>query len=146
MAGQLAAVLPHPCLELGDKRRDVLPAHGQALLGRQSVDGALGIKDRVDAPHRLDGKRGMRDLGQLEQLAPAVRPTPGVGDRARLSPRLVEGVVPGVGVGLQDAGIAGQMPVRVLGRAVARVVEHRRRRRRAGEGPIVPGRRSRPDR
>ena len=54
-----------------------------------------------------------------------------------LATRLVEVVEPGIGVGLQDAGIAGQVPARVLGGAVARVAEHRRRRRRAGEGPVV---------
>jgi hypothetical protein len=60
VAGQLAAVPPHPGLELGDERRDVLPAHGQALLGGQPVDGALGVEDRIDPAHRLDGERRAR--------------------------------------------------------------------------------------
>ena len=107
------------------------------LSGGQAVDGALGVEDGVDAPHRLDGERSARHLGQLEQLAPAVRPTRGLGDRPGFSTRLVQGVVPGIGVGLQDAGIAGQVPVRVLGGPVPRVAEHRRRGCRPAEGPVV---------
>jgi hypothetical protein len=117
--GQLAAALAHPGLELGDQRRDVLPAKDEPRCGGQVVNGALGVKDGVDPPHRLDGERGAQQLGQLEQLAPAMRPTPGLGDRPRLSVGLVERVVAGIGIGLQDAGIAGQVPVWVLGRPVA---------------------------
>jgi hypothetical protein len=43
---------------------------------------------------------------------------------------VVKVVEPGVGVGLQDAGIPGQVLVRVLAPAVARVVEQGGRRRR----------------
>ena len=53
------AVLDHlPHQLLGDQRRDVLLADGLALRGGQPIDGALGVKDGVDPPHRLDGKRG----------------------------------------------------------------------------------------
>jgi hypothetical protein len=66
VAGQLGAARAHPGLELRDERRDVLPAHGQALPAGQSVDGAFGVEDGVDAPHGLDGQRSARQLGQLK--------------------------------------------------------------------------------
>ena len=50
----------------GDERRDVLLADSPALGSRQPVDGALGIKDGIDPPHRLDGERRPRQLGQLK--------------------------------------------------------------------------------
>jgi hypothetical protein len=62
VAGQLAAALAHPGLELGDQRRDVLPADGQPRLGGQPVDAALGVKDGIDPAHRLDGEWGTRQL------------------------------------------------------------------------------------
>src|SRR3954447_13474516 len=66
-----------------------------------------------------------------------MRPTRGLGHRPGSSIGLVQGVVAGVGIGLEDAGIAGQVPVRVLGRSVARVAEHCRRGCRPAEGPVV---------
>jgi transposase len=42
-----------------------------------------------------------------------------------------------VGVGLQDAGITRQMRLRMFAAAIARAVEDRRRRPRAGERPVV---------
>jgi hypothetical protein len=60
-----------------------------------------------------------------------------LGDRAGSAVGGVELVEPGMGVGLQDALVAGQVPPRVFTGAVARVAEHRRRRRRSGEGPVV---------
>ncbi len=66
-----------------------------------------------------------------------MRPTRGLDDRPRYSIRLVQGVVAGIGISLQDAGIAGQVLVRVFGRPVPRVAEHRGRRRRSAKGPVV---------
>jgi hypothetical protein len=40
-------------------------------------------------------------------------------------------------VGLQNAGVAGQMPLRMLARPIARGVEQRRRRILAAERPVV---------
>jgi hypothetical protein len=60
-----------------------------------------------------------------------------LGDRPRLSIGFVQGVVADIGVGLQDAGIAGQVSVRMLGRPVARVAEHRGWWRRPTKGPVV---------
>ena len=55
-----------------------------------------------------------------------------------MAPRQIELVIPVIGVGLQDAGIPGQMRLGMLALAVARVVEHRRRRARATKRPVVP--------
>lgn len=43
----------------------------------------------------------------------------GLGDRPWLAPGAVEIVEPGIGVGLQDPAVSGQVPVRMLGRAIA---------------------------
>jgi hypothetical protein len=50
----------------------------------------------------------------------------------------VAGPRTGASIGLEDPGIAGEMPVGVLAVAVARVEEQRGRRVGAGERPIVP--------
>jgi SAM-dependent methyltransferase len=55
-----------------------------------------------------------------------------------MAPSHIELVVPIIGVGLQDAGVSGQMRLGMLALAVARVVEHRRRRTRSPKRPIVP--------
>ncbi|KAF2174632.1 hypothetical protein K469DRAFT_686407 [Zopfia rhizophila CBS 207.26] len=137
MPRQPAALLTHPDLELGRQRRDVLATHGKALFGRQPVDGTLGIKDRVDPPHRLGREWCASDLGELEQFAPAMGPARCLGDRAGLASCFVEIVEPGISVRLQDPRVSGQVPVRVLGCAVPRIPEHRRRWCRPGKGPVV---------
>ena len=55
-----------------------------------------------------------------------------------MAPGQIELVVPVIGVGLQDAGIPRQMRLRMLAPAVARVVEHRRRRTGSAKRPVVP--------
>jgi hypothetical protein len=80
---------------------------------------------------------GARELGQVEQLAPPVGPAAGVSDRAGFARFVVEFVEPGIGIRLQDAGISGQMLLRMFAAAIRRVVEYRRRRCRSGERLIV---------
>jgi len=111
--GHACALLAHPALEVGNERRDLLLPHGEALIGGQAVDGALGGEDRINPPHSLRGERRTGDLGQLEQLAPAMCPAGGLGVRAGLSPRRIEFVEPGIGIGLQDALVAGQVLLRL---------------------------------
>ena len=41
---------------------------------RQTIDRALGIEDGVDPPHGLDRERRLAEFGQLEEVAPAMRP------------------------------------------------------------------------
>src|ERR1019366_2103731 len=103
----------------------------------------------VDAAHDLDGDRRQPDfflalsfaaqialdVGELEELAPRMRPARRLPDRARLSSWQIKRVVAVIGVGLQDAGIPRQMRLRMLAPAIARVHSRRsppaaRRRRR----------------
>ena len=65
-------------------------------------------------------------------------PTRRFPDRSRMAPSQIELVIPVIGVGLQDAGIARQMRLGMLAPAVARVVEHRRRWIGATKRPVVP--------
>ena len=66
-----------------------------------------------------------------------MHPTRRLDERARLAFGLIEFGVATIGVGLEDPGITGQMRLRVIAAAVARVIEHRRRRRRSAERPVV---------
>jgi hypothetical protein len=50
---------------------------------------------------------------------------------------LVKLAVAAVGIGLEDAGIAGQMRLGMLAGPIARVIEHGRRRRWPAEWPVV---------
>jgi hypothetical protein len=112
-------LLPHPGPEFGDQRGDLRLPCGKALFGGLAVDRPLGVKDRVDPPDRLGSQRRAVDFGELEQLAPAMRPTRRLGDGPRFSTRLVQGVVSGIGIGLQDPRVARQVSVRMLGRSIA---------------------------
>jgi len=70
-------------------------------------------------------------------VAPAVAPAGRLGDRARFALGVIELAEPGIGIGLQEAGIAGEMPEGMLAGPVARVKEHRRRRGRPGKRPVI---------
>jgi len=76
MARHLAACRAHPGLEAGSQRRPMRLAHGEALLWGQAVDGALDVEDGVDPPHRLGRERGLRRLGEVKELPPAVAQQP----------------------------------------------------------------------
>ena len=69
----------------------------------------------------------------IEEFAPDMRPAGGLGDPVA-GEQLVE---PGIAVGMDDAAEVLQVGPRVLALAVGRVEEQRRRRPRAGEGPLV---------
>jgi hypothetical protein len=64
-------------------------------------------------------------------------PTERLHDRAGPAIGKVEAIVAVERVGLQNAGIAGQMPLGMLARPVARGVEQRRRRILAAKRPVV---------
>ncbi len=68
----------------------------------------------VDAPDRLHRQRRLPEIGQLEEVAPAMAPARRLGDRTGFAPSIVELAEPGIGIGLEDAGIAGEMPGAVL--------------------------------
>jgi hypothetical protein len=76
-----------------------------------------------------------RDIGKLEELAPAVRPARRFRDRAAQPLRSVDRVEAGVGVGLEDSAVSGQMLLGMNAGAIGRVEEHRRRRIGAPNGP-----------
>ena len=44
----------------------MLLPHGQALVGWQAVDGALGVEDGIDPAHGLSGQRRAGELGQVK--------------------------------------------------------------------------------
>jgi hypothetical protein len=137
MSGHFAPRRAHPGFQSLHQRHDALLAHGEALLCRQAVDAALDVEDGIDPPHRLDGKRCACNLGQLEELPPPMCPTGRLGDRSRLARRRIELIESGIGISLQDAVISSQMLVRMLAGSITRVEEHRGRRRRSGEWPVV---------
>ena len=86
MPGEPGAFGSHPLLESRDERRDARAANGHALGGGAAVDLALGIEDRIDALDRFERQRGNHgelaarlggDIGEHEELAPAMRPAGG---------------------------------------------------------------------
>src|SRR5205814_9051836 len=127
----------HPFFELTDERRDTSFARRQTLAGRHTVDLALDCEDRVDAAYGFERQRRLRGIGQHEEVAPAVAPTGCFGDRRGPALCLVELSEPGIGIGLQDAGISGEVMCGVFTLAIARVEEYRCWRSRAGEGSII---------
>jgi len=137
VARQPGALGTHPLFKVGDERPDALLARRQAVAGRVSVDVALDGEDRIDAAHRLQRHRSPNALGagigDDEELAPAVAPARRLGDRSRPPSAIVEVAEPGIGIGLENAGAAGKVAVRMLAVAVARVMEDR------GRGPLAHG-------
>src|SRR6476469_2690220 len=117
-----------PGLEPGDQGLCPLLPHRQALLGRLAVDLALDREQLVDPPYRLGRDRRLAERGQLEQLSPGMGPAGCLEDRTWLASWLVEPVEPGIGVRLQDALKAGQVPLGMLAAAVGRVEARHRRR------------------
>jgi len=118
MAGQLASGGPHPCLQFRHQRCDAILAHRQALFCGQPVDATFSIEDGIDPPHRFDRKRCFGNLRQFEEVASAMGPAASLNDRSRLAQRGVEVVEPGIGIGLKNAAVSGQMPPWVLSTAI----------------------------
>ena len=146
VARELGALLAHPALEIGHEWRDAVTPRRDTLTDGATVDLALDVEDRIDALDRLDRERRKDrqlaarlggDVGELKELAPAVRPAGCFCDRSWLSVGGVEPIEPGIGIGLQDACIVAQMALRMLGSAVARIEEHRGRRSGACERFVI---------
>ena len=77
-------------------------------------------------------------IGHGEERAPGVDPAPRFQDRDRdFGSGKVELAITIEGVGLEETGISGQMALRMLALAVARVIKHRRRRRCSAKRPVV---------
>ena len=158
MAGQPGALAAHPGLEVGNERRDAAAANGQAFLGRQAVDLALDIEDRVDALHRFQRQRRDRRGSLPRALAVMSASTKNLRlpcaqhAASVIGPRLtacfIEPVEAGIGIGLENARIALQMALRVIAGPIARIEEHCRRRIMTAERAVIahidpgaPGRR-----
>jgi|SRR6516164_8896166 len=102
--------------EIVDQRHDIPAPCGQALLGRQAVDGTFQHEDGVHLANGFEGDRRDRgrlpfarlrdNVGKLEQLASRMRPASRLRDHPELSIRPVHHVEPGIGVGLGDPGIS----------------------------------------
>jgi hypothetical protein len=128
VARQSNAFRPHPGFPLCDERRDVRPAHHQTLGCRVSIDLALDGEDRIKAPDRFQGRRrdhagrfavrlapGIRpEISQDKERPAGMRPAGRLDDRPRLAVGLIQLVVAAISVGLENPGIAGQMPGRML--------------------------------
>ena len=137
MPGHLDPRVAHPELKVDHQRRHLVLPHDQALLRRPAVDRALGVEDGVDPPHRLGCQRRTTQLGQFKQLSPPVGPAASLHDRPRPASWRIQRGEPGIGIGLQDAGIPSQVLLRVLPSAIGRVIEQGSGRRRAAEWPVI---------
>ncbi|MCP1843033.1 hypothetical protein ACVIHI_004047 [Bradyrhizobium sp. USDA 4524] len=89
------------------------------------------IGDGRDDDFLLSGRFAPRVFLKIrhgEERAPGMDPTSRFADKPRTSLGLVELDVSAEGVGLEDAGVVGQMRLRMLTTSIARVIKHRRRR------------------
>ena len=89
------------------------------MLCRQAFDAALNIEDDIDPPYGFHGERRPPQTGQVKEFTPPVGPTRCFGDRAGLASRGIEVVESGIGIGLKDPSIGGQVSVRILTAAIA---------------------------
>ena len=137
VARQPAPLGAHPVCKIADQWRDAVLAGSAPVTSGDPVEFTLDREDRVDAPHGFDRQRRFAGVGEDEEIATAMAPAQRLGDRPRPSLGIVELAEPGIGVGLEDSGIAGQMPAWMLTAAVARVIEDRSGRIRPAERPIV---------
>jgi hypothetical protein len=71
------------------------------------------------------------DMGEHEEVAPRMAPASGLEDGAGLSVCGIESGVAAIGVGLQNAAIAGKVLPGMFAGPVGRIEEQCRRRRRA---------------
>src|SRR5438034_1853947 len=111
--------------------------------------GALDREQRIEASDRLQRDRRDRfalltfpriflDVSQLEEAPPRMGKAKRRRNRQHLPLRVEQRLEAVVAIGLQDTGEGGQMLLGMLASSVARGVIDRRRRRRPGEGPVIP--------
>jgi hypothetical protein len=104
---------------------------------RLAVDGALDLKQLVDAPHRLNCDGRFVLLCQFEEVPAAMAPAGRLDDRSGPPFGVVKGIEPGERIGLHDADIAGEMLLGMLAGTRSRVTEDRRWWIPAAERSIV---------
>ena len=150
-SGKFGALLAHIDLKRLGQRLAQFLANGSALLRRFAIDGPLDVEQGVDASHNLDRNGRERDsllarrlpsrvlleIGHGKERAAGVDPAPRLDDWTRTSARQIKLAIPVKRVCLEQSGIAGQMALRMLAFAVARVIEHRRRRRCPTEWRVI---------
>ena len=101
MARQAGAFGAHPVFEIGDNRPALPLPSRQAVIGRHAVDFALNGEELIDPTDGLDCQRRLAQIGQLEELAPAMAPACRLGDRPRPAPALIEIAEAGISIGLR---------------------------------------------
>jgi hypothetical protein len=123
-AGQLGELFAHIDLQFFDHVPAQHPSHLKALHGARAVEGPFDLERRIDPSHDLDRDRRewdflfsgglalgiLFDVGHGKEWALSMRPAGSFPDRSGLAPGQTQLIVPVIGVGLQDAGIPGQMP------------------------------------
>src|SRR5215469_1024597 len=102
---------------------------------RRTASRAIGEITAVVLPWTLRRAfAAMSARAKNGRLAWAQHPAATIG---RFAVRVVQFVIAAEGVGLEDPGIVGEMCLRVLAAAIARVIKHRRRRTLSAKRPIV---------
>src|SRR5262249_57160582 len=102
--------------------------------------GGLGSEhvDRGEATERLVGTRRFPMLPLVEEPAAAMGPTRDFGDQTRRSPlRTIQGLEPGIAIGLQEPGECSHVRSRMLATAIGTVEVCGSRRCSAAERPVV---------
>ncbi len=143
------ALTQQPGMHVLEKRLALFLAHDAPFVGAAAVDGALDLEQCIQAPDRLQRDRGdgfapraipgiFLDVGQLEEAPPRMGEAKRRRNRQLLPLRVEQRFEATVAVALQDTGEGGQMLLGVLASSIARGVIDRRRRRRPGEGPVIP--------
>ena len=138
-------------MQIGNQRSAEYLPGGPALIDGVPVDVALDLEHPVDPLNCFQTQRRYHDIGlalrfasgrggnvgEHEELAPCVRPAPGLHDRAGLAVRLIQLAIAGKSVGLQNAAVRRQVRLRMFPAAIARIMEQCCRRSRAAEWPII---------
>ena len=140
--GEFGALLAHVDLELCDQRLAQVLANRLTLIGTFAIDGSLDVEQRVDAAHDLDRDGREHDrlftgslpsgillkIGHRKKWTSGMNPASRLHDWSWTSAGQVEFSISIKGIGLEEPGISGQMGLRMLALAVARIIEHCRRR------------------
>ena len=122
LARQSAILLAQVKLEVGNKRGNVDLPPGEPLVRALTPDLALGGKDRVHLRHDLEGERRTAQPGLFVERTTRMSPAGSLLDGPWLTARRVESIMASIGVGLQDAAIAGELALRMGAGPVAGVI------------------------
>ena len=128
-ARETGPLLAQPGFQRHRQGCTLFPAHPQTLFRALAVDAAFDVEQRVDALDRFERDRrdrrrvlaapGIgRDVRELEELPPSMRPAQCGGDRPLRTRGIVQLVVAAIGVGLQDTGEAVK-----VARGILRVIQ-----------------------